>query len=262
MRKIFLAGYLIILSLGAFYFFWLSPRYTVPILMYHNIGSEKGSFFVSPENFTKQMEYIKKHGYQVISLDELVSSIQKKIPLKRNRVVITFDDGYRDNFQYAYPVLKKLRFSATIFLISDFVGKTFSGNKEFLNWEEVVTMSKNGISFGAHTKTHFYFGGPWVEKTAQDEVVIPKKVIEEKTGLAVDYFCYPSGGFNDQVKALVIKAGYKGACSTNRGFSRFNRDVYELKRIKVSNTDAVKPFSFAAKLSGFYTIFKRGRNPY
>jgi len=231
--------------------------------MYHNIGNEPGSFFVTPENFAKQMEYIKKNGYQVISLDELTRNIQAKIPLKRNGVVITFDDGYKDNFKYAYPVLKKHGFPATIFIITDFVGKgvAYKG-KQFASWEEIITMSKDGITFGSHTKTHFNFGGRMDEKEAREEITGSKKIIQDKLNLPVDYFCYPSGGFNDKTKELVKQAGYKGACSTNRGFVKFNRDVYELKRIKVTNSDASRFFSFWAKLSGYYNLFKKDKNPY
>lgn len=230
----------------------------MPILVYHSFNYEKGTFFVTPENFKRQMEYIKKNGYKVITLDELARSIKDKKSLKRNKVVITIDDGYRDNFQYAYPVLKKLGFPATIFLITDFIGT----GKGFLNWEEVVTMSKNRIFFGGHTKTHFYLGSMMDEKAALDEIIGSKKAIEEKIGMPVDYFCYPGGGFNEKTKALVAQAGYQGACTTNRGFAKFNRDVYELKRIKVTNSDAAKPFSFPAKLSGYYNVFKKDKNPY
>ncbi|MDD5129563.1 MAG: polysaccharide deacetylase family protein [Candidatus Omnitrophica bacterium] len=262
MKKIKIFFSLLILSLGMFYFFWLSPKYTVPILMYHNIGYEEGSFYVAPENFAKQMEYIKNKGYEVITLDELVQGIKNNKSFKRNKVVITFDDGYRDNFQYAYPVLKKFGFPATIFIISDFVGKSFGNGKEFLNWDQIILMSKDDISFGAHTKTHFNLGSRVDEPVAQEEIMGSKNAIEEKIKLPVEYFCYPSGGFNEKTKEMIKQAGFKGACSTNRGFAKFNRDEYELKRIKVTNSDMTKPFSFYAKLSGFYTIFKRNRDPY
>ncbi|MHB8155406.1 MAG: polysaccharide deacetylase family protein [Candidatus Omnitrophota bacterium] len=262
MKKIFLVLFLVVVSLGAFYFLWLSPRYTVPILMYHNVDNEEGTFFVSPENFAKQMEYIKKNGYQVISLDELVRSIQEKKPFKKNKVVITFDDGYKDNFQYAYPVLKKFSFPATIFLISDFMGKTFSNKKEYLSWDEVILMSKDRISFGAHTKRHFYLGVIKDEKAALEEIVGSKKAIEQKIDMPADYFCYPGGGFNEKAKELVMQAGYQGACTTNRGFAKFNREVYELKRIKVTNSDMTKPFSFWVKLSGYYNILRKEKSPY
>ena len=263
MKKRFLILLFLIIFFGVFYSIWLSPKYTIPILMYHNIGYEKGSFFVSPKNFAKQMEYIKKNGYEVITLDELVRGIKDKKVFRRNKVVITLDDGYKDNFEYAYPVLKRLGFPATIFIVTDLIGTVSKGQgKEFLSWDEVVAMSKDNISIGGHTKSHFYLGIVKDEKAAFDEIAGSKKVIEQKIGMPVDYFCYPGGGFNERVKELVNKAGYKGACATNRGFVDFNRDVYELKRIKVTNYDGNKPFSFWAKLSGYYNILRKEKNPY
>lgn len=263
MRKIFVILFSVIIFLAALYSFWLTPKYTVPILMYHSIGYEKDSFYVNPENFTKQMEYIKKNGYEVMTLDELVKAIRDKKPFKKNKVVITFDDGYRDNFQYAYPVLKRLGFSATIFLVTDFISGTFAvTGKGFLSWDEVMTMSKERVSFGGHTKTHLYLGSIKDEKAAFEEIAESKKAIERKISMPVDYFCYPSGGFCQRAKELVAQAGYKGACVTNRGFAKFNSDVYELKRIKVTNSDAVKPFSFWVKLSGYYNILRKEKNPY
>ncbi|MDP2830799.1 MAG: hypothetical protein Q8O02_00950, partial [Candidatus Omnitrophota bacterium] len=76
------------------------------------------------------------------------------------------------------------------------------------------------------------------------------------------YFCYPIGGFNEIVKKLVKEASYKGACTTNRGADRFNRDVYELKRVKMTNFDMSKPFYFRLKLSGYYNLFRSRKDSY
>ena len=92
-----------------------------------------------------------------------------------------------------------------------------------------------------------------------DEIAGAKKVIEENIDMPVEYFSYPYGAFNWKVKAMVKKAGYKGACTTNVGPGRFNEDAYALKRIRVKNSDTNKPFSFWAKLSGYYNLFRRPR---
>lgn len=260
-RQFLLVALILGLFLGGLYAFWLVPRYTVPILTYHNIGYGKGGFFVTPENFAKQMEYIKKNGYEVITFDELTGSILDKRKLKRNKVVITFDDGYEDNFKYAYPVLREFDFPATIFLITNLVGEK-TKIKQFMNWKEIIAMSKNKITFGGHTKSHCYLGSITDEISAFEELTGSKKAIEKKIGLPVDYFCYPGGGFCERAKLLVVKAGYKAACTTNRGFADFNSDVYELKRIKVTNADSAYPFSFWSKLSGYYNILRKKKSPY
>jgi len=252
MKKFLLILFSVIILLTGFYFSWLTPKYIVPILMYHSIDYDKGNHFVSPENFAKQMEYIKKNGYAVITLDELARGIKNKERFKRNKVVITFDDGYKNNFKYAYPVLKKFGFPATIFIITDYVGN----EERFLNWDDVKVMSKNNIFFGGHTKSHFYLGSLEDDKIAWEQIAGSKKAIEQQIGLPAEYFCYPGGGFNKRIKEIVKEAGYKGACTTNRGFSKFNTDVYELKRVKVTNSDAVNLMSFRAKLSGYYNLFR------
>ncbi len=257
MRKFFLTLFSIIIFLAVFYFFWLSPKYTVPILMYHSINYEKGTFFVTPENLAKQMEYIKRNGYDVITLDELARNIKDKRHFKRNKVVITLDDGYEDNFIYAYPVFKKIGFAATIFLPTDYMGR-----KGYLNWDQVRLMSKNKISFGGHTRTHLYLGDVSDIRVLWDEIGGSKKAIEQEIGAPADYFCYPIGGFNERVKEIVKEAGYKGACTTNRGTNRFNRDIYELKRVKMTNFDMDKPFSFRLKLSGYYNLFRSRQDSY
>jgi len=244
--------------LGVFYFFWLYPKYTVPVLMYHRFGYDKSTLFISPGNFERQMQYLKNRKYNVISLDELVEGIKSGRAFAHNSVVITVDDGYQDNYTYAYPVLKKYGFPATIFLISNFIGR----NSGFMSWDEVREMSKHDISFGGHTRNHVYLPSVKEENILQDETKGCKEFIEHKLGSTVDYFCYPTGGFTERVKEIVKKSGYKGACTTNRGFAEFNRDVYELKRIKVTNSDINKPLSFWIKLSGYYNLFRSRKGGY
>lgn len=257
MRKLLLFVFLIIISLMGLYYFWITPKYTVPVFVYHSIGYEKGSYFVSPENLEKQMEYIRRNGYDVITLDELAKGIKSNKRFKRNEVVITMDDGYEDNYIYAYPIFKKFGFPATIFLATDYMGK-----KGFLNWDEIRLMSKNKISFGGHTKSHLYLGSVNNIKILREEIKGSKDKIEEETISPADFFAYPVGGFNDTVEEIVKESGYKGACTTNRGPSRLNNNPYQLKRIKITNSDISKPFSLKVKLSGYYNLFRRKKDSY
>ena len=252
LKKLFALIIFLSILLGGVYFFYLLPKYVVPILMYHRFGYEDSSLFVSPENFERQMAYIKGKGYKVISLDELVKGIENKRNFNHKTVVFTIDDGYRDNYIYAYPVLKKYAFPATIFIISDYIGN----NKDFMTWEQIETMRESNISFGGHTKNQVYL--PDIEKKVilWDEIAGCKRAIQNRIGRRINYFCYPTGGFTEEIKEIVRISGYKGACTTNRGFAQSNKDLYELKRIKITNSDTNKPLSFRAKLSGYYNLFR------
>jgi peptidoglycan/xylan/chitin deacetylase (PgdA/CDA1 family) len=262
--KIVIAALIGLVILAAiFYAFWLSPRYTVPILTYHYFGYEKQVPipFVTPENFEKQMRYLKEKSYRVISLDTLVEGLKKGRKFPHNTIVITIDDGHQSIYTYAYPVLKKYGFCATVFLISDYVGI----KEGFLNWDQVKEMSRNNISFGGHTKNHVYLPSIKNDKDILwNEIAGCKKAIEGRLGIPVDYFCYPSGGLNEEIEMFVKQAGYKGACATNRGSDIFNRhNFYGLIRVSARNTDPYfsfsnlcKPLSFRSRLSGYYNIFR------
>ena len=246
---------------------WIEGQYVVPILMYHSISSAdtKPIFvigrpdkvklrlnIVSPKSFDKQMAYLKNNGYQVISLDDFVEGNRVGKKFAHKTVVITFDDGYVDNYTNAFPVLKKYHLSAAIFLITDFVGQ----NPNMLNWEQVKEMSQYGITFGSHTRHHAYIPSQSKEQM-KDEIVGSKHVIEEHLGKPVYYFAYPCGGFTEQAKTITALAGYKAALSTNRGTDRYNIDLYELSRIHMNNWD--NEFTFWSKLSGFYDLFRQLR---
>ncbi len=257
-KSVLLVLTLAVLAAGSFYLFYMKPRRLVPILMYHGVSDGKNStMFVAPVNFEKQMKFLHDGGYTVISLDDLVNGIEEGGSFGSKTVAITFDDGYEDNYVSAFPVLARYGMPATIFIITGYM----SGKEGYLNWDQVRLMSRNGIHFGGHTRNDVYL--PSIEKEAilWDEIAGSKEDIEKNTGKEASFFCYPTGGFSEKVKEIVKKAGYKGACTTNRG-RRTAGDVYELSRVKITDSDGTKPLHFRAKLSGYYNLFRRQKRGY
>jgi len=259
--KIFQRVVILLILLGIAIFTYgleLQDQYVVPIVVYHQVapcGDSGNLLNVTVDHFDEQLSFLMKHKYNVISLDELVSSTKSRKPLPHNSVVLTFDDGTEDNYQYAFAILKKYGFPATIFIIPSKVGK-----KGYLTWDQIREMDKAGITFGSHTVTHVYL--PDLPKGKQkQEIFVSKKIIEHRLGHRINHFCYPKGGFTDDVKSFVRQAGYTSACTTNRGYNRLNRDVYELKRIRFANKYTT-PFVFWAKLSGYYNLLRKSVSPY
>ncbi len=256
LKRFFLSLFIIFMLVVSSFLLWISNRYVVPIMMYHNVNYTETPKLntVSPENFEFQMNFLREHHYDVLSLDELVEKIKKGRRISRKSVVVTFDDGYEDNYTYAFDILKKHDIPATIFLPSDLIG-----TQGFLNWTQVKEMFKNGIYFGSHTRHHTYL--PDIPEEGQkDEIENSKKIIEGELGKEVKYFSYPIGGFSDQIKRIVKEAGYAGACATNRGYDRMNKDVFELNRIHFGDKDD-NAFVLWAKLSGYYNTFRSLKNP-
>lgn len=247
---------IIVSSIG--YANWLRDRYVVPILTYHHVGVPSGMWrlnTVSERSFEYQMNFLKRHGFHVIDFNDLVTGIKEGQEFARDTVVLQFDDGYEDNYKYAFPVLKKYGFPATIFLISDKVG-----DPDFLTWDQVKEMEKYNIKAGAHTRHHVYL--PRVSGAqAQDEIAGSKKVIEDHLGHSINFFAYPSGGFTPEDKQILRDAGYKAAVTTNRGKDKFNYDLYELKRIHMNNTDdQYSGLVLWFKLSGYYNLFRHSKS--
>jgi len=253
--SLILVTVLLVGSVG--FVFWIRDRYVVPILMYHHVGIPSGKWrlnTVSEKSFDYQMNFLSRHGFQVISFDDLVTGVKEGHEFARNTVVIQFDDGYEDNYKYAFPVLKKYNMPAMIFLISDKMNAP-----DFLTWDEIREMERNNISFGAHTRTHVYLPKVDLAK-ARDEIAGSKKVIEDHLGHRIDYFCYPSGGFTQEDERLVMDAGFKAAVTTNRGKGKYNSDLYALKRVHMNNTDdQYSGLVLWFKLSGYYNLFRHSK---
>lgn len=230
--------------------------FKVPILMYHMVNEtnylNERRYCCSPKIFRKQMAYLKRAKYRVIGLDELVNSIRNGDQLLQKSIVITLDDGFRDNYHNAFPVLQEFRFPATIFAVSRFLGhsnvwmqKEGYPTRKLLTWKELKKMATDGITIGAHTMTHALLTDIGVESTIQ-EIEESKRELEDGLEKSIHFFAYPYGRFNKQVKNVVKEAGYLAACSVRSGFNSEHTDPYALRRIDVYGTDTL--WKFALKI--------------
>ncbi len=247
-----------LLVISAWALVW-NANYEIPVLMYHHIDqacSHVSSICVSPQRFRQQMRFIKDRGYRVIDLDTYYQYISGKRRInKRNLVVITFDDGYRDNFYNALPVLKKYGFSACIFVVPAKLSQ-----RDRLTPRQLKVLSQNNITIGSHTFTERYL--PDVgNKELVFELCDSKRVLEEIVGGTVKYLCYPSGGFDRRVQTVARKCGYLLGFTTYRGYHKTYRNLspWEIKRIKITQRD--NPLILFFKLSGRYNLFRSVKDP-
>ncbi len=221
------------------------------ILTYHSISNEiEPDETVTPEEFEKQLQYIKEN-YKVISLEEAVEYIQTDIKKISGSIVITFDDGYSDNYRYAYPLLNKHNFPATIFLVSDFINDK---EGKYLSQSQIHEMKSNNISFGSHTVSHRILTGLRNEEIIR-EIRGSKDILESQLGQKINSFAYPVGtmvDFNDEIIKTVKASKYAYACSNVYGINGNNTDIFALKRIGIETTDNF--FIFKKKLDGALNI--------
>ncbi len=245
---------------GYFSFQWLlSNEYVVPILMYHSIEynpAPGNRLAVDPRILDKQLRFLKEHRYNVIPLESLAALVRDKKPIPPKTIAITFDDGYKNNYTNAFPILKKYKIPATIFLIVNEVGRS-QGDR--LKWEDVGEMQQSGlITFGSHSLDPEPLVNLKSEEELRKQIFFSKEVLEKRLGRPVNSFSYTSGLFTSHIRQLVIDAGYQVAVTTNPGNDYPDYDVYALKRQRISST-ADNPLVFWLQTSGIYTFIKEHR---
>ena len=210
---------------------------SMPILMYHHIrdfddpADQIGTnLSVSPEKFTKQLDLIKSEGYTTITFNDLDTG---KIPTKP--IILTFDDGYKNFYQNAYPELTKREIVGTVFVIVNDIGKN-----EYMNEKEIEEVSSNGIEIGSHTLSHPDLSKLSSDK-AQEEISNSKKTLKSLTGNNIISFCYPSGKFSEETVKNVKEAGYKYAVTTKSKITTFE-NLFELNRYRVNSDTSISGF--------------------
>ena len=237
-----------------------APRSQVRVLYYHSISDAPIRSSVSPAAFAAQMEQLAQH-YRVLSLSEAVDRLASRRPVPDRSVVVTLDDGFRDNHEHALPVLTRLAIPATVFLTVGYIGTdrlpTLTRTDFMprpLDWGQVKDMQARGVEFGSHTLTHPMLATVTAD-VARREIAESKRVLEDRLGAAVPFFCYPRGDFNEAVQRMVSASGYRGACSTLPGLNSPRTNLYALRRTYISRHDSIT--EFAKKMAGASDALQR-----
>ncbi|MBP2628122.1 MAG: polysaccharide deacetylase [Firmicutes bacterium] len=207
-------------------------RRQIPVLVYHRVGYTTDNFTVTPERFIADLRTLQQYGYCAISLEQFQSFIDDRdVEMPDKPILITFDDGYIDNFENAYPILKQHGMIATFFIITD---KLWIGDR--LNPERIVEMAQGGMSFGSHTVSHKRLG-ELATAEINDELAISKAVLESILGKTVNAISYPQGSYNENVIATAQKLGYVTGFTVREGVCSNNSPDFELRRIPIFKYD-------------------------
>lgn len=200
----------------------------VPVLNYHKVDYLVHALSLSPQEFEEQMSYLHANGYHTITPDQLTAYLKYGYALPEKPVLITFDDGYLDNYTNAYPIMKRYGFMATIFLITSAIGN----DERYMNWDQVREMQKDGFVFGSHTVTHRPLTKLAPEQITQ-ELVESSSEMNRQLGHKPRYFAYPTGVYSLNIEEQVRQAGYKGAFTIRYGQVGLESDPYALERIPI-----------------------------
>lgn len=215
------------------------------ILTYHHVNDRKKDYLNMPVSaFRSQMEFLHEAGYRVVRLGDLI----ERGPREKT-VILTFDDGFRDNYENAFPILREFSFPATIFCIADRMG-----SEGYLLRQDIEEMAGARIDFGSHTISHPHLPQLKTEDKLR-EIMNSRNELEEKIGILPEFFCYPYGEYDGESLFFVEEAGYLGACTNDPGT---NDDLlpFSLKRTEIGGFDTLE--DFRRKLTGAYDLLHKG----
>ncbi len=239
-----------------------SRRRAVPILMYHAIADDTDDraapYFrtvTSAARFAEHVDFFTRNGWQALSLSAAMAVLQDPEADASKTVAVTFDDGFRDIYTTAQPLLASAGFGATVFLSTDFLDRRFVTGRECLRRSEVRTLSAQGIEFGSHSVTHRRLV-TLSQAELRQELTVSKQEIEDLTGQPVTLFSYPyrfpseDTRFTRSFGALLDDSGYRRGVTTTIGRSRPHDDRFFLPRLPINDGD--DRALLAAKLHGHY----------
>jgi peptidoglycan/xylan/chitin deacetylase (PgdA/CDA1 family) len=236
----------------------------IPILMYHSISEDEGSGVAdyyrtntSPAVFERQMRFLRDEGFHSVDLDQALRLLENQAAPEMKAFVITFDDGFRDFYTSAFPILNKYGFTATMYVLTGFIGdgrKSFKG-RECLIWSEVRELRRQGIQFGSHSVSHpVLYELSW--KEIESELTCSKTEVEGQLKEEVTSFAYPYAfpqqdrRFIEGFMELARASGYRNCVTTIIGRVKPGANQFCLKRLPANDCDDTA--LLAAKLQGAY----------
>jgi peptidoglycan/xylan/chitin deacetylase (PgdA/CDA1 family) len=230
----------------------------IPVLMYHRVGPAHNDwerrYCISPKSFAKHMQRLASRGMHACGLEDFLAWRAGEKELPEGSFLITFDDGFLGVYEHAAPVLQAMGWTATIFLVSQLIGKRDKWCRAhnpsgaiypLMAQEQVTAMQSMGFTFHSHTRLH-----PDLTTLSDDELTaeltLSRIELEELLGEQVSCLAYPYGRYDERVLSAAREAGYRMAFSTQPGFNRRNVDLHRIRRLEVFGTDT--PAMLARKL--------------
>jgi peptidoglycan/xylan/chitin deacetylase (PgdA/CDA1 family) len=243
----------------------MRPRWPT-VLMYHSVGwleNDPNMLCTSPESFEAQMLYLKRKNLRGVSMRELRRAVDEGNA--RGLVGLTFDDGYADFLSTAVPILERVSFSATVFMVANMLGgendwehaHTPRPRLKLLDAEGAREVSGRRMEVGSHSLTHARLSGAEPE-LLEKEVDESRRVLSEILGNAVEGFCYPYGSLDGAAVQAARRAGYAYACGWR---ILVERSAYDWPRIPVSDKDGFLRFAAKLRIYSQYSAAKRALSP-
>ena len=217
--------------LFALIFFTPDPE-GFPILEYHQVtNAQLDPYFelynVPPEEFAAQLDYLQAEGYTTITLQDFMRVVHGKGSLPEKPIVLTFDDGYSDNYSEMFPLLKARGMTAVIYVITNEVGK-----ENYLNLDELKEMQRYGLEIGSHTSDHLAL--TTLDKNTQRRQLRESKTFLEWSGLSTIYsLSYPNGAFDLELEKILQEENYLTAVTGEAGLNTLQTNPYELYRVHI-----------------------------
>lgn len=236
----------------------------VPVLMYHHVAPHPGLVTVAPETFAGHMERLAGAGYTTLTADRFLAWMQNRAEVPSKSVLVTFDDGYLDNYVHAYPTLRRLGLHAVVFLVTGWIGdgtpRAHAGRDEalpnlpshtgckqaiaegradkvMLRWSEIECMSADGsLEFHSHTHSHVRWDQQHENVSARlgalrHDLSLSRETLRQRLGRDTPHLCWPWGHFDASYQSLARELGFQAQYTVERGLNLRGDDPLRIKRI-------------------------------
>lgn len=223
------------------------------VLMYHYLSEPppganryRRDLSVSPALFEQHLAYLRDQGYESITFYDLLYHLTQGKPLPEKPVIITFDDGYRDNYDNAFPLLQKYGFSATFFVLTE---PTNENSGDYMTWDQLREMAAGGMDIECHARVHENLTENDPDRLVW-QVLGCREAIEAQLGQRPRFVAYPSGHYDDRVIAMFASDHYWGGITTRQGSEQRSDQLWEIQRLRVRNTTTVDLLAELLAFSG------------
>jgi peptidoglycan/xylan/chitin deacetylase (PgdA/CDA1 family) len=255
-------------------------NHAIPVLMHHHVTPHQGLVTVSPDMFEQQIRWLSKRGYQSITCAQFVDFLQGK-PIPSKSVLITFDDGYLDNYVYAYPILRQYQMHAVLFIVTGWIGdgtprayyqgiedaalpecpnhrrcmmalKENEADEVMLRWSEIEVMQNDGtFEFHSHTHTHTRWDKVFAanrqnkREGLMNDLLQAQSRLMEKLGQESHHLCWPQGYYDQDYIEIALALGYRYLYTVNKQINDRTSDPLKIGRVVIKNK--VNPW-FASRM--------------